>query len=168
MSDERDAADGAASDGGATEDSRASGSRTAVVTKSAARPQRPTGKRSRQRAVEADEDVADHASSTETEVSKKGSVKKDTSKSAKKSAEKSGKAKKPAKAGKPGIRTTNPVIFVYNYLKQVVAEIRKVIWPNRKQMITYTSVVLVFLAFMVALVFGADFGLGKLVMLVFG
>ena len=28
---------------------------------------------------------------------------------------------------------------------------RKVIWPNRKQMLTYTSVVLVFLAFMVTL-----------------
>ena len=35
-------------------------------------------------------------------------------------------------------------MFVYNYLKQVVAEMRKVIWPNRKQMLTYTSVVLVF------------------------
>ncbi|HVQ85381.1 MAG TPA: preprotein translocase subunit SecE, partial [Mycobacterium sp.] len=54
------------------------------------------------------------------------------------------------------------------YLKQVVAEMRKVIWPNRKQMLTYTSVVLAFLAFMVALVGLADFGLAKLVMLVFG
>ncbi|CMI26516.1 preprotein translocase subunit SecE [Mycobacterium tuberculosis] len=45
---------------------------------------------------------------------------------------------------------------------------RKVIWPNRKQMLTYTSVVLAFLAFMVALVAGADLGLTKLVMLVFG
>ena len=45
---------------------------------------------------------------------------------------------------------------------------RKVIWPNRKQMLTYTSVVLVFLDFMVALVGLADLGLGRLVMLVFG
>ncbi len=45
---------------------------------------------------------------------------------------------------------------------------RKVIWPNRKQTLTYTSVVLAFLAFMVALVAGADLGLTKLVMLVFG
>ena len=45
---------------------------------------------------------------------------------------------------------------------------RKVIWPNRKQMLTYTSVVLVFLAFMVALVGLADLGLTKLVLLVFG
>ncbi|OOK65807.1 preprotein translocase, SecE subunit [Mycobacterium kansasii] len=78
------------------------------------------------------------------------------------------KAKKTTKAGRPAARSANPFIFVYNYIKQVVAEMRKVIWPNRRQMITYTSVVLVFLAFMVALVGGADLGLGRLVMLVFG
>ena len=42
------------------------------------------------------------------------------------------------------------------------------IWPNRKQMINYTVVVLVFLAFMVALIGLVDLGLAKLVMLVFG
>ncbi len=54
-------------------------------------------------------------------------------------------------------------MFVVTYLKQVVAELRKVIWPNRKQMVSYTSVVLVFLAFMVALIGGVDLGLAKLV-----
>ena len=63
---------------------------------------------------------------------------------------------------------TVPFVFVWNFLLQVVAELRKVIWPNRKQMISYTSVVLVFLAFMVALVGLADLGLTKLVLLVFG
>jgi preprotein translocase subunit SecE len=43
-----------------------------------------------------------------------------------------------------------------------------VIWPNRKQMVSYTTVVLVFLAFMVALIGGVDLGLTKLVTLVFG
>ena len=54
------------------------------------------------------------------------------------------------------------------YYRQIVAELRKVIWPNRKQMINYTAVVLVFLAFMVALIGLVDLGLAKLVMLVFG
>lgn len=172
MSDEGDVADDAASDGGDTEDSRSSGSRTAVATKAAARPQRPTGKRSRQRALDADEDEASGDDDlTEAEVPKKGRAKKDASKSASKSskAKSSEKdiAKKSKKAGaKAG--TANPIMFVYNYLKQVVAEMRKVIWPNRKQMLTYTSVVLVFLAFMVALVGGTDLGLSKLVLLVFG
>jgi len=71
-------------------------------------------------------------------------------------------------ADRPGKGGRNPFAFVWNYLKQVVAELRKVIWPNRKQMINYTAVVLVFLAFMVALIGGVDFGLAKLVMLVFG
>ncbi|CAM4437378.1 preprotein translocase subunit SecE [Mycobacterium basiliense] len=160
MSDEGDAANDAASDGGASEDSSAGGGRTALVTKSVMRPQRPTGKRSRRRPVVADEDAEDQESSTEAEAGKEESAKKDAAKSA--------NAKKQKKANKSAVRAANPVIFVYNYLKQVVAEMRKVIWPNRKQMLTYTSVVLVFLAFMVALVGGADVGLSKLVMLVFG
>lgn len=153
MSDEGDVADDAAGDSGA------------VVTKAVARPQRPTGKRSRVRAAEAE----DGDESTDVEVAEKDSAKKDASKSSKTSKAKStqkDKAKKPKKAGSSG--SINPFVFVYNYLKQVVAEMRKVIWPNRKQMLTYTSVVLVFLAFMVAVVGGADLGLSKLVLLVFG
>ncbi|CQD06213.1 preprotein translocase subunit SecE [Mycobacterium lentiflavum] len=147
------AANDAARDGGDTDDS-ASGGRTAVVTKPATRPQRPTGKRSRQRVADAGDDV-DVESSDDAEDSKKSAAKKAA-------------AKKTKKPKKPGDRTANPFVFVYNYLKQVVAEMRKVIWPNRKQMLTYTSVVLVFLAFMVALVGLADLGLTKLVLLVFG
>jgi preprotein translocase subunit SecE len=158
VSDEGDAANDAARDGGDTEDSRGSGGRTAVVTKPVTRPQRPTGKRSRQRAADADEDVDVEL----VEVSPEGKTKK-----AQKSEQAlTGKtAKQPRKSRD---RSANPLVFVYNYLKQVVAEMRKVIWPNRKQMLTYTSVVLAFLAFMVALVGLADFGLAKLVMLVFG
>ena len=46
--------------------------------------------------------------------------------------------------------------------------IAKVIWPTRKQMITYTSVVLVFLAVMVALIYGMDIGLQRGVLWLFG
>jgi preprotein translocase subunit SecE len=152
VSDEGSAANDAASDGGDTEDGRETGGRTAVVT----RPQRPTGKRSRQRAADVDDDT-DVASSDEAEVSEEDS--------ATKKGKKAPAAKKPKKSGD---RRANPIVFLYNYLKQVVAEMRKVIWPNRKQMVTYTSVVLAFLAFMVALVGLADFGLTKLVLLVFG
>lgn len=57
---------------------------------------------------------------------------------------------------------------IFRFLKEVVAELRKVIWPTRKQMITYTAVVLVFVAFMVALIAGIDFGLAKGVLALFG
>jgi preprotein translocase subunit SecE len=159
VSDEGDAANDAARDGGGTEDGRGSGGRTAVVTEPATRPQRPSGKRSRQRVADDDVDVE---SPDEVEVAKEDKAKK--GRTAKK-ARTSKAAKKPRKAGD---RSANPFVFVFNYLKQVVAEMRKVIWPNRKQMLTYTSVVLAFLAFMVALVGLADFGLAKLVLLVFG
>jgi preprotein translocase subunit SecE len=169
VSDEGDVADDAASDGGQTEDSGASGGRTAVVTKSVTRPQRPTGKRSRQRAADTSdigEDVDGKRSSTEVDDAEEDSGSKKARKAAKAAKAKAGT--KPKKPKKSSDRPANPIVFVYTYLKQVVAEMRKVIWPNRKQMLTYTSVVLAFLAFMVALVGLADLGLTKLVMLVFG
>lgn len=155
MSDESDVADDAARDGGGTEESR--GGRTAVAIETAVRPQRPTGKRSRQRAEDGEGDESAGADGSATagkgQKARKG-----------KATAKAEKAKRPKKPGS----SASPFVFVYNYLKQVVAEMRKVIWPNRKQMLTYTSVVLAFLAFMVALVGLADFGLTKLVLLVFG
>jgi preprotein translocase subunit SecE len=160
VSDEGDAADDAASDGGGTEDSRESRGRTALVTKPVTRPQRPTGKRSRQKA-----ELDGKESSGKVEAAKEEKTKKSAKAGKGKTPEKSAKA---TKSKKSGASSANPIVFVYNYLKQVVAEMRKVIWPNRKQMLTYTSVVLVFLAFMVALVGLADFGLAKLALLVFG
>ena len=148
MSDEHVDAD-AAADGGGTDDSQ--GGRTAVAT-----PQRPAGKRSRQRAEAADgSDTSGAVELTESDADD------DTGKKAKKAK----KAKKVRKSDQP---SSNPFIFVYNYLKQVVAELRKVIWPNRKQMGSYTSVVLAFLVFMVAFIGLVDLGLAKLVLWVFG
>lgn len=54
------------------------------------------------------------------------------------------------------------------FLREVVAELRKVIWPTRKQLVTYTIVVLVFVSFMVALVAGLDFVFHQGVALLFG
>ncbi|MDF3341864.1 preprotein translocase subunit SecE [Mycolicibacterium septicum] len=152
MSDEREGAGSAddtgtdaGTDTGATDTTHG---QTAVVT----RPLRPTGKRTRRGvAAEADGDEAGDASSDDAEAD----------------SGKSKKAKKNAKATKAG-PSRNPIMFVVNYLRQVVAELRKVIWPNRKQMVSYTTVVLVFLVFMVALISGADLGLARLVSLVFG
>ena len=141
MSDERVDAD-AAADGNGTDDTQ--GGRTAVVT----RPQRPTGKRSRQRA-----DADDASGAVELTES---------------DADDSGRAKKAKKAKKSDAPSSNPFVFVFTYLKQVVGELRKVIWPNRKQMSSYTSVVLAFLVFMVTLIGLVDLGLAKLVLLVFG
>ena len=82
--------------------------------------------------------------------------------------QKGNEAKKAKKARKSDEPSNNPFVFVFNYLKQVVAELRKVIWPNRKQMGSYTSVVLAFLVFMVTFIGLVDLGLAKLVLWVFG
>jgi preprotein translocase subunit SecE len=145
VSDERDDADVAA-DGGADE---ARGGRTAVVT----RPQRPTGKRSRRAETGDDDDSSSGAVElTESSADEKGGK----------------KPKKAKKTGKSQGQSTNPINYVYNYLKQVIAELRKVIWPSRKQMGSYTSVVLAFLVFMVTLIGLVDLGLARLVLWVFG
>jgi preprotein translocase subunit SecE len=54
------------------------------------------------------------------------------------------------------------------FLREVVAELRKVIWPGRRELITYTAVVIIFVAFMVALVAGLDVLFAQGVLAVFG
>ena len=52
--------------------------------------------------------------------------------------------------------------------REVAAEMRKVIWPTRRELLAYSSVVLVFVTAMVLLVAGLDFGFTKAVLAVFG
>ncbi|TDD47646.1 preprotein translocase subunit SecE [Nonomuraea terrae] len=59
---------------------------------------------------------------------------------------------------------TSPALFY----RQVVNELRKVIWPTRKDLITYTTVVLIFVLIMVAIVYGLDAALGWAVLRIFG
>ncbi|MGH3696403.1 MAG: preprotein translocase subunit SecE [Pseudonocardiaceae bacterium] len=54
------------------------------------------------------------------------------------------------------------------FLREVVSELTKVIWPSRRELVVYTAVVLVFVSFMVAFVSLMDMGLGKVVLSVFG
>ncbi|HEY3006912.1 MAG TPA: preprotein translocase subunit SecE [Micromonosporaceae bacterium] len=54
------------------------------------------------------------------------------------------------------------------FVREVVAELRKVIWPTRKELLTYTAVVLTFVAAMTALILVLDYGFAKGVLWVFG
>lgn len=54
------------------------------------------------------------------------------------------------------------------FYRQVVSELKRVVWPTREQLTTYTSVVLVFVTFIIAVVSIFDLGLTKLVFWVFG
>jgi preprotein translocase subunit SecE len=73
---------------------------------------------------------------------------------------KSTKTKEPARRG----------IFarLINFIREVVAELRKVIWPTRKELITYTAVVVVFVSIMLTVVGLLDYGFAKVVLWVFG
>jgi preprotein translocase subunit SecE len=54
------------------------------------------------------------------------------------------------------------------FYRQVVSELSKVVWPSRKQLTTYTAVVLVFVSFIIAVVSVFDVILTKIVFWVFG
>ncbi len=62
----------------------------------------------------------------------------------------------------------SPPARLMRFIREVVAELTKVIWPSRREMVVYTAVVLVFVSIMVALVSLLDMGLGRAVLTVFG
>ena len=54
------------------------------------------------------------------------------------------------------------------FYRQVVYELKKVVWPTREQLTTYTAVVMIFVVFIIAVVSLLDLVLTKVVFLVFG
>ena len=60
-------------------------------------------------------------------------------------------------------KRTSPATFY----RQVVAELRKVVWPTQEQLITYFIVVLVFVVVVMGIVSLLDLGFGKLAFAVF-
>jgi preprotein translocase subunit SecE len=54
------------------------------------------------------------------------------------------------------------------FLRQVVAELRKVVWPTRNQLLTYTGVVLVFVLVLMGIVAIFDQLFSYLTLKVFG
>jgi len=54
------------------------------------------------------------------------------------------------------------------FVREIVAELAKVIWPTRNELVTYTSVVVVFVTIMLTIVGGLDYGFARLMVLVFG
>jgi preprotein translocase subunit SecE len=62
----------------------------------------------------------------------------------------------------------NPFARIALFIRQVLAELRKVVTPTRKELVSFTVVVLVFVIIMMALVWGLDQIFGWLVLYVFG
>ena len=60
-------------------------------------------------------------------------------------------------------KRTSPATFY----RQVVAELRKVVWPTQQQLVTYFVVVMVFVLVVMAIVALLDLGFGKAVFAIF-
>ncbi|MER6736451.1 preprotein translocase subunit SecE [Streptomyces puniciscabiei] len=73
------------------------------------------------------------------------------------------KARKGGKRAKKG-----PLKRLATFYRQVIAELRKVVWPTRNQLTSYTTVVIFFVAIMIALVTVIDYGLNHAAKYVFG
>ncbi|MEV5968643.1 preprotein translocase subunit SecE [Streptomyces sp. NPDC051921] len=74
--------------------------------------------------------------------------------------------KKNRKGGKRGKK--GPLGRLALFYRQVIAELRKVVWPTRGQLTTYTTVVIVFVVIMIGLVTVIDYGFQEAVKYVFG
>ncbi|MDQ1630733.1 MAG: preprotein translocase subunit SecE [Frankiaceae bacterium] len=67
-------------------------------------------------------------------------------------------------ARRGGNRRSKPVQFY----REVLSELRKVIYPGRRELGVYVLVVLVFVSVLTAFVSGLDYGLTKAVLAIFG
>ncbi|HWU45471.1 MAG TPA: preprotein translocase subunit SecE [Humibacter sp.] len=73
-----------------------------------------------------------------------------------------------ANAKKDRAARRNPFARIALFIQQVINELKKVVTPTRKELLSYTGVVLVFVIVMMAIVFGLDQLFSWLVILVFG
>ncbi|MCV2395588.1 preprotein translocase subunit SecE [Actinotalea sp. M2MS4P-6] len=72
-------------------------------------------------------------------------------------------SKAPSKDGRRGLFAR-----IALFVRQVVAELKKVVRPTRTELVRYTTVVLVFVAVIMAFVTGVDLAIGSFVGWVFG
>nr|WP_144713821.1 preprotein translocase subunit SecE [Curtobacterium pusillum] len=73
-----------------------------------------------------------------------------------------------AKAKQDRAERRGPFAAIVLFIRQVIGELRKVVTPTRKELFSYTGVVLVFVVVMMILVSILDFAFGLGVGYVFG
>lgn len=73
---------------------------------------------------------------------------------------------KPRRGGKRGKK--GPFGRLALFYRQIIAELRKVVWPTRHQLTTYTTVVIIFVVIMIGLVTVIDYGFTEAMKWVFG
>ncbi|MBW3088848.1 preprotein translocase subunit SecE [Bifidobacterium sp. 82T24] len=75
-----------------------------------------------------------------------------------------------AKKSSAEAKTVKPNVFmrIGLFIKQIIDELRKTVTPTRKELLMWSIAVFVFVIFLMLFVSALDFGLGKLVMWLFG
>jgi preprotein translocase subunit SecE len=80
--------------------------------------------------------------------------------------------KVPAKKGKSmSVNSSERLGFFSRmalFLRQVMFELKKVVWPTKEQMVTYTAVVVVFVIIMGLIIAALDFAFVQIVLFIFG
>ncbi|MFI8087946.1 preprotein translocase subunit SecE [Streptomyces sp. NPDC086080] len=74
--------------------------------------------------------------------------------------------KKTRKGGKRAKK--GPLKRLALFYRQIVAELRKVVWPTRNQLTSYTTAVIIFVVLMIGLITLFDYGLSNAAKYVFG
>ena len=76
----------------------------------------------------------------------------------------------PARGSRPAKDAPGSGVFarIALFLRQVIAELKKVVRPTRSELTTYTTVVLVFVLAVMAFVTVLDLGIGRVTLWVFG
>ncbi|MDH6136534.1 preprotein translocase subunit SecE [Kitasatospora sp. MAA4] len=103
------------------------------------------------------EDAAEGTASSESDTSLSRRARKRANKAAGGVEKTSGKRAKRGLIARTGL-----------YYRQIIAELRKVVWPTRSELMNYTSVVVVFVAVIIGVVATLDWGFAKLSFWVFG
>ncbi|MER6619791.1 MULTISPECIES: preprotein translocase subunit SecE [unclassified Streptomyces] len=74
--------------------------------------------------------------------------------------------KKTRKGGKRAKK--GPLKRLALFYRQIISELRKVVWPTRNQLTSYTTAVIVFVVLMIGLITLIDYGLSHAAKYVFG
>ena len=69
---------------------------------------------------------------------------------------------------KNDVRRAGLVGMIGRFFREIIGELRKVIWPTRNELLTYTAVVIVFVTIITTIVALLDYGFAKAILFSFG
>jgi preprotein translocase subunit SecE len=124
--------------------------------------------------VEADDvdeaDAADDAVDDETDEKVAAASGSDRAVAKKREGSRSTPAAAPTGARRPAKQQERrgPIAAIVLFVRQVISELRKVVTPTSKELVTYSAVVIVFVLIVMAYVGVLDFAVGRLVLWAFG